>query len=435
MKKNIVWVMIVFMLFSLLIGCDSSKISSKDAQSTPTVKNSDSTNAKPTDAESDTGTITMWGYEEFWKTHKESFEKSHPGIKIEYKNGDAYTDEEVLSLIASGQGPDIVYIDSNRMGKYNFTEALVDLMQEPYNAESMLDNFARYQLSWVKSLNGKSLYALPTVHLPAVAYYREDILKQYGFPSDPEELGDYMESLDNWVKMARELRKHDKFIMQYPSTPMDIYTMGTSIFDKDLNFTRNDDFYAKLLDISRTLASERISPDLGIWSENGKAAVKEGKIAMLYVGCWGTDILKDWAPDTKGKWRATRLPLGAYGVDGSKALAISNRSKHKKLAWELINKIVTRDKKDFDDKLNKTDEFLGGQKAEQLYAELREKIPNLISTPLDDRAKEIWTKGVNTILWNKDYSGDASKVIGEIEKNINDSLAEDKNIILETIKN
>ncbi|MDP4180086.1 MAG: extracellular solute-binding protein [Bacillota bacterium] len=433
MKKNTYRIMIMLVTFSLLSACGPNTAELKNnAQVSHETKSTEI--PKVNNTENDTGTLTIWGYEDTWKGQQESFEKVHPGIKLVFKKTEESSDDDIQNALTSGDGPDIIYMKSDKMGKYNTSDALEDLLKEPYNAGDMLDKFENNQLSWVKSLDGKALYALPIVYFPAITYYREDILKQYGFPADPETLGNYMENPDNWIKMARELKKHDKWIMEWTHTPVEIYTTGLGFFDKDLNFNRNTEGYGKMLNLARTIINEGLSPETGIWSQIGQDAIRQGRIVMVYMGSWGNYVLGSWAPEQQGKWRATRLPFGAYGMNGGGALAITKNSKHKKIAWELIKTIYNYDTKSLQSMLNIPNEYLGGQHAEKLYADLRKKTPEIISTPMDDSARTLWQKEIDNFYYNCNNLGDGTAIINEIDKKINDSMAKDRNILLESLK-
>jgi multiple sugar transport system substrate-binding protein len=139
---------------------------------------------------------------------------------------------------------------------------------------------------------------------------------------------------------------------------MNIYSYEMGIFDKNMNFVRNTPGYAKMLSAIRTIKADNLACYINIWDENGHEAIRNNEIAMVYLGSWGEFNLESWAPNTKGKWRATRLPFGIYAVDGTPALAISKNSKHKELAWELVKTIVEGDQKNFSKLINNKSAFL-----------------------------------------------------------------------------
>jgi len=128
------------------------------------------------------------------------------------------------------------------------------------------------------------------------------------------------------------------------------------------------------------------------------------------------DEIKNKAPETEGKWRATNLPFGAFGGWGGASLGITSQSQNKELSWEFIRLILLNNvyankenityggtpaflpAYDLLESVETPNVFLGGQKTGKMYMELIQKIPESISTPLDGKAQEIWDKGIQEAL-------------------------------------
>ncbi|MFZ5989973.1 MAG: ABC transporter substrate-binding protein [Bacillota bacterium] len=363
-----------------------------------------------------TDKITVWGYYDGWIQGKKNFENEHPGITIEFQKVDGNVTEKYLSALASGSPPDILLVQSSQMGQLNLIEGLENLFGPPYNAGEEIDKFSEHQLSWTRSLDGKKLLALPLVHNPSVLYYRSDILEQYGFPTDPEELGEYMEDPQRWIAMIRELKKHNKWVLQWRMDPIEVVSSDQGFFDNNMKFVRNTRDYEIVLSLARQVKEEGLELSQGIWDPVGQESIREGKIVMVQLGSWGEYTLNSWAPETKGKWRVTRLPFGVYAANGASALAITSQSKYKELAWKFVKKIVDDDRRYYKDIVNNKSNFLGGQHAEKLYAELREKIPLVYCTPMDLKLSRWWDERMYDFIHSSE--GDASGELDRIEETI-----------------
>lgn len=430
--------MLLMLMASLLVSCNSVKFNDAENKqvdlqprnSTEPINSIEP--AKTPDANSsNSDKISVWGYYQDWLPYKDEFEKSHPGKTIEFQTIEGNAAEKYLSAIASGTAPDALLLFSDTMGQFNFIEGLENLLQAPYNANNDLHKFADHQLSWTMTFDDKKLLALPLYHSPSVLYYRTDILEQYGFPTDPEELGNFMEDPEKWFGMVKELKKNNKWVFQWSNDTINMVSSGQGFFDKDLNFVRNTDKYEIALDLTRRIKNEGLAISKTIWDAGGQEAIKNGEIVMVQFGCWGEYLLNQWAPETKGKWKVTRLPLGVYSTNGSPALAITSQSKNKELAWEFVKLVVQREREDYESKLNVQSDFLGGQYSNKLYEKLREKTPLVFATPMDAKLFGWWNERIEDFIESNE--GDAKTALDNMEQIIKNDYEKDINSIKSSI--
>ncbi|MDP4179995.1 MAG: ABC transporter substrate-binding protein [Bacillota bacterium] len=436
MKRIIIKYVIAMLAILPLVSCSLTGSYSDDDNNSKSEsigdKKSEATDISKN--KQDPNEITIWGYQQGWENYKADFEKAHPGIKLKFVPVDldlsGNITSKLLDQMAEGAAPDIINIQFNwLMGQYNYIDGLADLYQPPFNAKSIIDKIPKNQSCWTTTTDGKKLLAIPLVPRARVTYFREDIMKKYGFPSDPVELGEYIQKPDNWLKIARELKKHNIWIMQWAVDPLDIYINNTGFYDNKMNFIRNTNRIAEMLYTIRMINAEELASYVGIWEPKGQKTIKDGRMAMVYMGDYGESNLEAWAPETSGKWRATRLPFGAYNPDGWNALAISKSSKHKELAWELVKKIYEDDRKLYTDILNEKSNFLGGQKAQKLYADLRSKIPEYYFTPFEKKMKDLWDTEVLNYSGYTYREKDDFKAVKDIENKFSDVFGNDLSIL------
>lgn len=367
-----------------------------------------------------------------------SFSKAYPKVKV---NTQILAWDEIQknlkTTIAAGTGgPDVIMTGSDWLAPLNMTAGVENLLDPPYNAGDMKDNWTDSNWNHWLSLDGKKLIGLPWDTGATLSYYRSDILEENGFPSDPQELATYMSKPDQFLDMAKALKAKGVYLLEFNRTIMDVYTNGEGFFDRNLNFVRNTDKYVEGLKLAQQVKQLGLAfNNSAFWSDPGKQAVASGKIAMVYYGSWIMGGIQDAAPDSVGKWRVTHLPLGQNVAGSGSTLAILSQSKNKELAWEFVKFLLATDEGQkawvesggapgykpawsFPDYKDFTTALTGDEKVNEIGAEAMEKSTNTyISTPLDAKANDIWNKGIDeAIEKNKDPKAAIQQIADDIER-------------------
>ncbi|WP_346010395.1 ABC transporter substrate-binding protein [Paenibacillus sp. SYP-B3998] len=392
--------------------------------------------------DSDQVELTMWSYYDGWEPLIRKFTNKYHGVKVKVETFtySTYKDKYLQSLI-DGHPPDIFVIDSNQFGEFNAIEGLENLLAKPYEAGGYQDDFSPYLWESNKSFDQKQLIGFPYASSPSVTYYRADLLQQYGFPSDPEELGHFMEKPENWIEMAKVLKEHDIWISLWPTDVLELYEHSKGLYDSDFNYQRNDYRFGELFNTSKKISELGLDANVDIWQEGGKKLVRDNKLAMLYMGTWGLQKLQTWFPEQAGKWRETKLPFQLYGWQNSSNFSLSSLSKHKNLAWKFIEFAVTQSSMDGIDATlpaylparNKVkqipipNEFLGGQTTNALHVELASKMIEHVVTPIDQEANAMWEGIMNKGIENDDS---ISQVQEAAMKELNGRFGRDIEILL-----
>jgi multiple sugar transport system substrate-binding protein len=401
----------------------------------------DPNNFVPALAKDIQGEITVWAA---WPLESwiGQFNSQYPNVKVNMVIMDEIEGKLKTALAAGSGAPDIAFLDGGLMGNYNTIEGFEDLLQPPYNAGIYEKYFPPSVWQRFKSLDGHELISIATDTAPAVTFYREDILEENGFPTDPAELGQYITNADNFINMAKTLQAQDKYLIQWDTEPLNIYTFGIGFFNRKLEWQRNTDQFVAGLDLSKRFKQEKLASNIDFWSDEGTQALASGKTVMTFLGNWGVDEIKNKAPETEGKWRATNLPFGAFGGWGGASLGITSQSKSKEISWEFIRLILLNNvyankenityggtpaflpAYDLLESVETPNVFLGGQKTGKMYMELIQKIPESISTPLDGKAQEIWDKGIQEALEkNIDSKTALQNIQDEVERVLGPDIA------------
>lgn len=386
-------------------------------------------------------TLTLWAAWplDSWVT---MFNSVFPKVTVKLVVMDEIEGKLKTALAAGSGAPDLVFLDGGLMGNYNTIQGFENLLDSTYDAGQYKDAFSPAVWQRFMSLDGKRLISIPTDTAPAVTFYRSDIMEEAGFPSDPMELGEYISDPDNFINLAKTLQAQGKYVVQWDSEPLSIYTFGIGFFDRQLKWQRNTDQFVMGLELAKRFKQEKLASNIDFWSDEGTQALASGKTAMTFLGNWGVDEIANKAPDTKGKWHTTNLPFGAFGGWGGASLGITSQSKNKELAWEFIKMILLTNEYankenitsggtpaflpayDMLDDVEKPNAFLGEQKTGHLYMDLIKNIPESISTPLDTKAQEIWDKGIQEALdKNIDPKTALQNIQDEVEKVLGGDIA------------
>lgn len=381
--------------------------------------------------------IEIWSWFSFDNEIKE-FEAKNIGIKIKQK---IYPFEECnkeyIKAIANGTGPDIFVFDSNFFGEYTGEDFLENLFEEPFNAIKYKENFLGWESGF--SLDGTQLLSISYSTAPYITMYRADIMKENGFPSEPEEFGDFLENPDNLYKIAIKLKEQDKYIFQNPTDITDMVCATMGYFDNELNYKPKGGLLAGSIDFSQKMYDNELISNKSFWHEAGKKAIQEDRLVMLFLASYTMINLEEYAPEQKGKWRVAKAPLGIAAWGSDTRLSINKQSKNKEEAWKVLEHIVTSFKgiknvvpsyiPALSDEvyINQEKDFFGEQKIYPVLTELAKNMTQYKLTPLDEQARKAY---LNEMWQNLVYKYDAWEGIERIKKGVEKKVAEEKAMLL-----
>jgi multiple sugar transport system substrate-binding protein len=247
----------------------------------------------------------------------DAFRKVHPDVLVEWVK---VSKDNMLEALTKEDSADLMIVDNGMIGGINDVDVFEDVSKAPYQAESLIEGtwFPGLPLESYRSLNGKQLIAIPKDVPLNFTFYREDILKKYGYPTEPAELARYLESPERWLEMAKKLKENNHWIFSYLSDPMYIASGGKGFFDKSKQYLRNDDDLEQAMNLTKAIASHSLARNLNIWDDNGKNAVRKDELVMIYIGEWAQNLLREWDPEKAGVWKMTRLPMNQFqSIGGS----------------------------------------------------------------------------------------------------------------------
>ncbi|MFC5466786.1 ABC transporter substrate-binding protein [Lederbergia graminis] len=387
------------------------------------------------------GEISFWTWTpDIYEKVVEGFNKDYPNIKVNViglEFGPLH--DQLQTTLAAGTGaPDVAQVEQGQFPRYSTSDLLEDLLQPPYNAQEYREYVSEYNWERWKSVDGKRLVGLPWDVTPGVFYYREDIYEAMGLPSDPEELGDFLQSSENLLDAAQTLAANDIYMYDWRDLPAVQYGDAIGYFDSNYNWTRNNDKMAELVDIVKQGIQIGWAPQLsGLGSDEGKQLMKQGKIASLTMGSWGARDIEAVLPEQAGKWRATRMPLDVNVGLGGSSFVMPSQGENKELAWAFMEWMVLSEDawKAFVEHSVQpsyshivslpwyqelTNDYLGGQQDYKFYSSLDPNIPVRRLTPLDGTGWHHYITGLNEAI---DKNIDSKTILNQIEENAMKELA------------
>lgn len=376
---------------------------------------------------------------------KQDFEIEHLKTKINLNIFDSLEkfNSECLVALSSGTGPDVFFFDSSFFGQYTANGVLENLLEEPYSAGKYEKDFPEDVWESNKSIDGKSLLAMTFLISPNVTYYRYDVMKENGFPCEPEEFGKFIEKPENILDIAKKLKPKGHYIFQWPTDLPNLLGASVGLFDKNLNYLRDTDEFVKILDVAKEAHRSGYELEVSFWDEPGRKAVENNRLVMLYnLGSWGTSLIQNYAPEQSGKWRVTKPALGVYAWQSDIKIAINSECSNKEEAWrflefaalqksggvnyDMINgyKPSRRNEK----VMSKMNDYLGGQVTQPLFEDIADKMKQYKLTPIDAEASVIFEKDISDATVR---NTDSKLAIKNIKEKIEGMLAKELKTLLE----
>jgi len=360
------------------------------------------------------------------------FEKQ-TNIHVDYlmnNHGDHHT--KLTTNLATGSGAgDVIVVDVEKIGPFVASGGLVNL-SEKYNADQYQSLFAPYAWAQGKGADG-GMYGIPVDLGPGVMYYRNDIFEKYGIDAKAA-----IKDWDSYIAAGEKLKENN---IQLIASAADvaqaiIYTTvpeGEGLyFDKDGKSVVTSERFVKAFTVAKKIRDKGLDGRILAWSNEWYEGFRNGTFATQLSGAWLLGHLNNWiAPETKGKWRVSHLPDGIYGSWGGSFLSIPKQSTKQDDAWALIKYMTTnRDIQlksfakiaafpsnitTYDDPLFQQGvEFLGGQKARLVFAEVAKNIKPVKPAKGDHVARSIILE--NALMEVLDEGKDIKTALAEAER-------------------
>jgi len=360
--------------------------------------------------------VTAWSWDVAAKSLDlidEPYEEKHGGaITVEQIGRSDMKDKYKSKLLAGSGAPAIATMESVDAPAWVDTDGLRDISGWIEDAD-VKDGFVSGK--WGPLEKDGGTYALPWDIGPVGTFYRKDVLENHDVD---------LTTVETWDQFIEEGKKlpDDAYMINLPSNDYDglwrmLYRMlGGKPFTKDGKVSLNDDKSVRVAKLLKRIRDSGIANDLASWSSSWFNAFKEGSVASLNGGAWMEGTLKAELGDTAGKWRVMKPPAFSEGGPratnwGGSNLVIADQVSDAKAArafdymkfalaskemqikmYEEYGIFPAYEPAYESDAFDEGHDFLGGQSAGRLFAEIAPEIPSYqytVDTP------EV-TKAINT---------------------------------------
>jgi len=382
------------------------------------------------------------------------FNKKYPNIEVKLNFMQTADHHNQLSTaIAAGSGaPDVAMIEQAAIGRYKDAGGLENLLAAPYSIGAMKKDFVEYKWNLATSVDGKKTVGLVWDIGPATVFYRRDVFKAAGLPSEPAEVEKQLSTWDGVLKAAKAVYIPNKRWL-LPNAYY-LYTwnyMNRDFYNDKLELTLDKPGTKEALEAAITMRKNNWDAKLpSMWENEATAGLANGNIAMVVAGCWYGGFLKGWvAPKTSGQWGVCRLPGKIADSNwGGSYLAIPSQGKHKDAAWKFVQfALATKDAQNTmfktvdyfpgyipawsDAMYNEPDPFFGGQKTKALWVDISKSIKPTFASLMDSTTEDTLNSTVNTGI-NGGLT--AAQIIDNAKKAILEATQEDRDKFIDILK-
>lgn len=403
-------------------------------------------NAKGTKDEEGKTTITVAGYpsaDQAFEAALEGFHEKYPDIEVEFNITDSTSHHQALSTaLASGtDAADVAMVEGGYIAQYSNSNALTNLLEEPFNAEQYKDDFVALKWNQAYSVDGKRMVAIPWDIGPATYFYRRDVFEECNLPTDPDEVGELMSTWEGVLEVAEAVSiPGERWLLP---DAVDFYRMmfaNRDYYNEDLTLRLDRDGDVECLDAIKTIRENGWDMNVNAFSSEAYSGFASGTCVSVPMASWFGGMLKtDVDPEGTGKWAVTDMPGGIQSSNcGGSYLVIPEQSEHKEEAWKFIEYMLCTaegqnaimEEVDYfpaytpayeDPMYDEEDAYFGGQKTRSLWVEQAVEMEPVYSTMMDVSAEECITSTINGCL---DRGDSPEQMKEQLEEDIEKAVAE-----------
>lgn len=334
----------------------------------------------------------------------------------------AYADHHaaMVTALATGAGlPDVIGIEHAYLGRLIDSGGLEDLSKPPYDGLSLRGRIVPFAFAQASRRDG-ALSAIPADLGPGSLFYRQDIVAKAGVTE-----AQLTASWESFVEAGKQIKaRTGTLLVPNANTLLRVITRSDVPAGQGIYFDRNDKpllntpRFEKAFTVAREVRRHQLDGKFTRFTNEWAEGFKRGTYATEMAGAWlGGHLATYLAPNTKGLWRVSHLPAGAFAAWGGSFYGIPRRlpEERKRLAWDFIRFMTTNREMQLaafknldaypalieaarDPFAEQPIEFFGGQKARLLWREAAARISPLEVNRLDPIAEEVSENELNLVL-------------------------------------
>ncbi|CAN5161556.1 sugar ABC transporter substrate-binding protein [soil metagenome] len=271
-----------------------------------------------------------------------AWRKKHPEVAIKVVSrqfADHHT-AMTTALSTATYLPDVMALEVGYLGRFAQGGGLEVLSRPPYDIRQYQARFVPYVFDQATNRAG-DVVAAPADIGPGTLLFRADVLAKAGVTE-----AELTRSWDEYVAAGVKIKAvTGAYLVAHARDVKDILVRvglqpGEGIyFDKESRVLVNTPRFTRAFELARTVRRNKLDARVSTWSNEWSEGLRRGTLATQMTGAWMAGHLSNWlAPTTKGLWRASQLPEGAWVAYGGTFFAIprSGAPATKRLAWEFI---------------------------------------------------------------------------------------------------
>lgn len=365
------------------------------------------------------------------------FEQAHPGVTIDLQllPGNVMFDKLMSAFLADVGAPDLAEVEISAIGRFflgrksdcGWVDLKPRLVEEGYYDQMVQARFVPWS-------NRGSIYGVPHDIHPVVLLYRQDLLSEAGvdLPAEVETWDDFVQvfgdrrltdtngdgTVDRYaIMLIRDGVGHLRALLLQRGG--DLFDAGGEVLmDGELCLDTLMFMRRLFYDYDFVFQQPAFGPDL-------YGPMKEDRLYTVLAADWFIGLIRKFAPELAGKWRAMPLPAWEPGgrrtsTWGGTMMGMTQQCEDKDLAWELL-KFLYFDKDVVANRFATTrilppyipswdapcfrqpDDYVGGRPLGELLVELAPSVPGVQQNQYTAEALEEMNKAVYDVLNNDDY--------------------------------
>ncbi len=344
--------------------------------------------------------FTLWTWPEgFSEDTLKAVKEKFPDINFRQNIIGGDFKQKLTTTFSSGSGlPDITGVKGEDIAFFRSkTDYFEDLNE--LGAKDIKGDYLDWKWEQATAQNGMQL-GVPIDIGPTALFYRIDVFEEAGLPFEPAELEAAIRTWDEFFEVGKELiaNKPGTYLIRNISGVFSTSyrQSGKGFIDEEGLFIGDQDHVREAWDLSVKAHRAGINAALDSNTTDAAAAVNEGRLPADFGASWHLADMKVDAPETAGKWRVCKHPGEAVNQGGS-FLTIPKGAKDPKKSFEILSFILNAKNQAVEytfsgnfpaateahsmPEVDGEVEFLGGQKAAEVFSAAAETVRPLYEDP------------------------------------------------------
>lgn len=264
-------------------------------------------------------------------------EKQFPSIHVQaLKIGGNFDAKLRTAMAGHSNVPDLVTINANIATYFPDEDQLVDL--RTLGSDQIAHDYLGWKWQMATTPTGR-LLALPVDTGPTALFYRADLFRRVGLPTDPQALAAQLPDWDAYIQAGQRLQRTLPGIFMFD----DITTIFTQImsqsekqfFDATNRYIGDQDHVRRAWNYAVKAYQSGLVAKATAGTGEWNADANNGTLASFVGASWMKQRLLQASPSTAGQWRIAPAPGGA-GNNGGSFLALTRYGTHPDEAFAVM---------------------------------------------------------------------------------------------------